>query len=99
MRHRSETLGGVSAAHRIISELPDLRVVLVRTTGLWGSSFGWASGKPPRLKDGLFGHLPQMLASGLFFMPKRAVHLELSEPDDLPRQRNAGIQRLSGSFL
>ena len=42
MRHRVETLGGVSAAHRIISELPDLRVVLVRTTGLWGSCFGWA---------------------------------------------------------
>lgn len=34
MRHRLETLGGVSAAHHIISELPDVRVVLVRTTGL-----------------------------------------------------------------
>ena len=76
---------GVSAAHHIISELPDVRVVLVRTTGLWGSCFGWASGRPPRLKDGLVGHLKQMLASGVFFVPKRAVRLEFVEPRDLPR--------------
>lgn len=84
-RHRLETLGGVSAAHRIISELPEIRVVLVRTTGLWGSCFGRASGKPPRLRDGLVGHLRQMLASGIFFMPKREVRVELAEADDLPR--------------
>lgn len=86
MRHRLETLGGVSAAHRIISELPGVRVVLARTTGLWGSSFGWASGQPPRLKSALVGHLWGVLASGIFFMPKRAVHVELVEPADLPRQ-------------
>jgi long-chain-fatty-acid--[acyl-carrier-protein] ligase len=85
MRHRSETLGGVSAAHRIISELPGLRVVLVRTTGLWGSSFGWASGKPPHLKSGLFGHLRDVLTSAIFWVPKRAVHIALEEPADLPR--------------
>lgn len=85
MRHRFENLGGVSAAHRIISEVPDIRVVLVRTKGLWGSSFGWASGRPPRLKNGLFGHIRQLLVSGLLFAPKRAVQVELAEPDDLPR--------------
>jgi long-chain-fatty-acid--[acyl-carrier-protein] ligase len=85
MRHRFETLGGVSAAHHIISELPDIRIVLVRTTGLWGSSFGWASGMAPRLMHGLTGHLRQMLASAIFFMPKRAVQVELVEPDDIPR--------------
>lgn len=85
MRHRSETLGAVSAAHHIISELPEIRVVLVRTTGLWGSSFGWALGTPPRLMRGLIAHLRQMLVSGIFFMPKRAVQVELVEPADLPR--------------
>jgi long-chain-fatty-acid--[acyl-carrier-protein] ligase len=84
MRHRLETLGGVSAAHRIISELPQVRVVLVRTTGLWGSCFGWASGVPPRLKNG-FGHLGGVLASAIFFAPKRHVQIELVEPGDLPR--------------
>jgi len=85
MHHRLETLGGVSAAHRIISELPGIRVVLVRTTGLWGSCFGWALGSPPHLKDGLFGHLGGLLASAIFFAPKRHVEIELVEPDDLPR--------------
>jgi long-chain-fatty-acid--[acyl-carrier-protein] ligase len=85
MHHRLETLGGVSAAHRIISELPGIRVVLVRTTGLWGSCFGWALGSPPRLKDGLFGHLGGLLASAIFFAPKRHVQIELVEPNDLPR--------------
>ena len=85
MRQRQETLGGVSAARRIISELPGIRVVLVRTTGLWGSCFGWALGTPPRLKDGLVGHLRELLASGVFFAPKRDVLVELAEPDDLPR--------------
>jgi long-chain-fatty-acid--[acyl-carrier-protein] ligase len=86
MRRRLETLGGVSAAHRIISELPDIRVILVRTTGLWGSSFGWASGTPPELKRGLVGHLRDVLASGVVFVPKRAVNIVLEEPQDLPRQ-------------
>ena len=86
MRRRCENLGGVSGAYRIISEIPNVRVVLVRTTGLWGSSFGWASGRRPRLRRGLFGHLGQMLMSGVFFAPKRAVHVELVEPEDLPRR-------------
>jgi len=51
-----------------------------------GSCFGWASGSPPRLKDGLFGHLGELLASAIFFAPKRHVEIELAEPDDLPRQ-------------
>jgi len=86
MHRRCENLGGVSGAYRIISEIPNVRVVLVRTTGLWGSSFGWASGRRPRLRHGLFGHLRQMLMSGVFFAPKRAVHVELVEPEDLPRR-------------
>jgi long-chain-fatty-acid--[acyl-carrier-protein] ligase len=85
MHGRLETLGGVSAAHRIISELPDVRVVLIRTTGLWGSSFGWASGSPPHLKDALLGHLGKLFASGIFFAPKRKVRVELAEPGDVPR--------------
>jgi long-chain-fatty-acid--[acyl-carrier-protein] ligase len=99
MRHRLETLGGVSAAHRIISELPQVRVVLVRTTGLWGSCFGWASGAPPRLSDGLFRHLGGLLASAIFFAPKRDVHFELVEPGDLPRNaERADLNRYLDRF-
>ena len=88
MRQREETLGAVSGVHRILGELPDIRVVLVRTTGLWGSSFGWATEKAPRLENGLLNHLPALLASGLFFAPRRKVNITLVEPTDLPRQAN-----------
>lgn len=85
MRRQVESLGGVSAVHRILTKLPEVRVVLVRTTGLWGSGFGWAAGEPPELGRGLVKHIPSLLASGVFFAPKRPVHLELCEPQDLPR--------------
>ena len=85
MRQKFETLGAVSAAHRILSELPQVRVVLVRTSGLWGSSSSWGAGAPPRLKRSLWGHICPLLASGIFFAPKRRVRVELVEPTDLPR--------------
>lgn len=86
MRERSEALGAVSGAHFIVSQLPAARVVLIRTSGLWGSSFSWATGKPPRLRRGLLARLGDLVASGVFFAPKRDVRVELSEPDDLPRR-------------
>ncbi len=85
MRSNKDILGSVSGAHQIISDIPDIRVVLLRTTGLWGSSFGWAGGKPPQLEIGLIEHLPALIASGLLFAPKREVTLTFSEPADLPR--------------
>lgn len=85
MRSRQEKLGAVSGTHRILAELPNVRVVLVRTTGLWGSSFGWAAGGTPDLARGLFGHVSALLASGLFFAPRRTVTVTLAEPADIPR--------------
>lgn len=85
MRSRVEKLGAVSGAHRILAELPDIRVVLVRTTGLWGSRFGWAAGGAPDLVRNLVGQIPGLLASGLFFAPRRDVTVTLAEPADLPR--------------
>jgi acyl-[acyl-carrier-protein]-phospholipid O-acyltransferase / long-chain-fatty-acid--[acyl-carrier-protein] ligase len=85
MRSKLENIGSSSAVERILAELPDVRIVLVRTTGLWGSSFGWASGKPPHLGTG-FKHWRDLLASGIFFAPRRDVHITLAEPDNLPRK-------------
>jgi len=84
-RSRLEQLGANSAVEAILRQMPEVRVVLVRTTGLWGSRFGWATGRAPSvghvLRRGLWG----MLASGVFFMPRRDVTIELAEPADLPR--------------
>ncbi len=84
-KSRYERIVGTSSVNRIVKECPDVRVILVRTTGLWGSKFGWGWGKEPEvgpiLKKGIF----QILASGIFFMPKRKVEIELVAPDDFPK--------------
>ena len=43
-----EVVGGASLTHSLLQEFPEVNVVLVRTTGLWGSAFSRAlSGKVP----------------------------------------------------
>ena len=86
MRQHYTDLGSTSAVERILAELPDVRVVLVRTTGLWGSSFGWGTGTPPRLGRALTEHLRDLLLSGICFAPKRRVHITLVEREDFPRR-------------
>ena len=84
-RSRLEKLGANSAVEAILRQMPDVRVVLVRTTGLWGSRFGWATGRAPSVAQVLRRGLWGLLASGVLFMPRRDVTIELAEPADLPR--------------
>jgi acyl-CoA synthetase (AMP-forming)/AMP-acid ligase II/1-acyl-sn-glycerol-3-phosphate acyltransferase/acyl carrier protein len=85
---RVEDLGGSSAVETLLGEFPDVRIVLARTSGLWGSAFGWGSGKTPYAGKAIKRGLPGLLASGLFFMPRRKVTIEFFEPDDVPRDAN-----------
>jgi 1-acyl-sn-glycerol-3-phosphate acyltransferase/acyl carrier protein len=85
-RNRLESLRGASAADQILQAVPDVRVVLVRTRGLWGSSFSWAWGHEPKVRPILGKAVKSLLAGLLFFMPRREVTVELHEPDDLPRR-------------
>jgi long-chain-fatty-acid--[acyl-carrier-protein] ligase len=84
-RQRREDLGGNSAVEQLLHAVPDVRVVLVRTVGLWGSGFSRASGKPPEvlpvLRKGLWG----LFKSAWLFAPRRHVAIDIVEPDDLPR--------------
>lgn len=82
---RRESLGGNSAVELILRRLPAVRVVLVRTRGLWGSLFGYAHGGPPTVTPVFAKGLPALLASGLLAAPKREVRIEFHEPADLPR--------------
>ena len=85
---RIEDLGGSSAVETLLRDFPDARIVLVRTQGLWGSAFGWASGKTPYAGKAIKRGLPGLLASGLLFMPRRKITIEFVEPDDVPRGAN-----------
>lgn len=84
-RHRLEEIGGNSAVDTIVKAVPGARIVLIRTTGLWGSAFSWASGKPPKVKDILKKALFSILANGIFFTPRRSVNLQFSESGAFPR--------------
>lgn len=87
-RSRFEDLRGNSGAELVVRAAPQARVVLVRSRGIWGSSFSMAGGTAPStaacLKHGAWA----LLKSLVFFCPRREVTLELMEPADLPR--NAG---------
>ncbi len=84
-RSRFENLRSTSAVETILRSCPDVRIVLVRTTGLWGSSFSWASGHAPGIDTGLKKALCSVPANGIFFSPRRNVSIECAEPDDFPR--------------
>jgi len=89
-RGNLELIGGNSGAATIVHAVPEARIVLVQMRGLWGSRFSRARGIPSLLKD--VGKLMlAVLANGIFFMPRRRVHLQFVEPDDFPA-RNAGKQ-------
>ncbi|MDR2488717.1 MAG: MFS transporter [Desulfovibrio sp.] len=84
-RSARESLGANSAVSRILAAIPDVRVVLARTSGLWGSSFSHAAGTAPDFTRQLLRGLMTILSNLMFFTPRRAVALEFAEPGDLPR--------------
>lgn len=92
-RRNREQIGANSAVERILKALPDVRIVMVRTHGLWGSRFSWASGVRPLVMPTLRQGFKALLQNGLFFTPRRTVEIELVEPDDLPRR--AGRQEIN----
>ncbi|MGA8163885.1 MAG: AMP-binding protein [Waddliaceae bacterium] len=83
-----EAIGGASATHSIIQEAPEANVVLVRTKGLWGSSFSRAlTGKVPPLLETIKKGIVHTLKNFLFFNPRRHVIIELTPaPSDFPYQ-------------
>jgi long-chain-fatty-acid--[acyl-carrier-protein] ligase len=81
---RYESIRGNGGVAAILKQAPDIRVVLARTTGLWGSSFSRADGGKPSLLADTLKHLFYVVVNGLFFMPRRQVVLEFVEPLDIP---------------
>lgn len=92
-----EHLGGNSGVLRLLRATPECRVVLVRTRGLWGSSFSYATGRPDTLKGLAKGAL-RLLANGLFFMPRRPVQITFTEvaretlPQDNAKALNQALE-------
>jgi acyl-CoA synthetase (AMP-forming)/AMP-acid ligase II/1-acyl-sn-glycerol-3-phosphate acyltransferase/acyl carrier protein len=77
-RGNHEVVGSARLVHELVSRCPQLTVVLVRTRGLWGSLFSCAAqGKPPDLVRAVLQAAAWLAAAGVFFLPKRKVHLHV----------------------
>lgn len=82
-----ESLGGASFVHRLIFENPKIQVVLIRTTGLWGSRFSTAlTGNTPDFVKIFWEGIKIVLKNGIFFIPRRDVYVDI-EPaaQDFPK--------------
>lgn len=83
-----EILGGASGAHALVQDCPEAQLVLIRTTGLWGSSFSRALlGRSPDLSKTLWKGVKTVFKNGIFFCPRREVQIEIElNPKELPRK-------------
>lgn len=84
-RNRKENLAGNSGVEFIMRNAPDTRVVLVKTKGLWGSSFSYAQGNQPSLA-GMWKRIIGFFMANLFiFGPRRKVSIEFTESTELKK--------------
>lgn len=90
-RSRFEDLGANSAVDSILTSIPDIRIVLIRTKGLWGSSFSHGSGKKLKLGKVILRAFKHVLLNGIFFMPRRKVVIKCCEPEDFPRLKGRQV--------
>jgi len=81
-----EMIGGTSGVKTILEARPKINIVLVRTSGLWGSSFSRApTGKTPDLLKAFWKGFKVLLRNGIFFAPRRNVVIECTPaPADFP---------------
>jgi long-chain-fatty-acid--[acyl-carrier-protein] ligase len=85
-RQYLEDIGSASGVETLVTAVPDVRIVLVRYNGLWGSRFSIAfNGEMPDIGAALARGVKYLLLNGIFFMPRRHVTMEFVEPDDFPR--------------
>lgn len=77
-----EVVGASRAVYDILQRFPRANVVLVRTRGVWGSSFSYArTGNPPHLGRCLARGLALLLANLVFFAPRRRVTMTVELAD------------------
>lgn len=83
-----EAIGGASGAHALAQECKEANLVLIRTTGLWGSSFSRAYlGRTPPVGSSLWFGFRVLLKNLLFFAPRRKVIIEIEpNPPGIPRE-------------
>lgn len=86
VKHHAKESIGASGVHSIIQAVPEANIVLVRTIGLWGSSFSRAlTGQTPPMFPTIFKGVKIALKNLIFFTPRREVIIEFTPaPSDFP---------------
>lgn len=88
-RWSDERIGGRSLAYRLMQDAKGTELILVRTTGFWGSMFSTAQsgGETPDFWLRLVQGMGIVLKNLIFFAPRRKITIEISIPDkQFPRQ-------------
>jgi long-chain-fatty-acid--[acyl-carrier-protein] ligase len=81
-RNGSEVLGGARALADVLKATPEANILLVRTRGVWGSSFTFAStNNVPDLRGSLLRGIGWLFANLLVFMPRRPVDITVEVVD------------------
>lgn len=81
-----EIIGGASGTHTILEQCPEAQVVLIRTTGFWGSRFSHAGkGDPADVMWGIKQGIGVILKNLIFFAPRRKIRIEIECVENIPR--------------
>ncbi|MBT8362197.1 MAG: 1-acyl-sn-glycerol-3-phosphate acyltransferase [Deltaproteobacteria bacterium] len=78
-----EILGTNSGIEYILKHAPESRVILIRTTGLWGSSYSKAKTNDPSIVFSAKRVFIFLLANMIFWGPRRKVAVELIEDNTI----------------
>jgi acyl-CoA synthetase (AMP-forming)/AMP-acid ligase II/1-acyl-sn-glycerol-3-phosphate acyltransferase/acyl carrier protein len=95
-RGNREVLGAARAAYDLLKRCPETQVVLVRTRGVWGSSFSCArTGELPALGKVSTSALAWLWANLFFCMPRRPVSMEFEvvASGELPLENREAFNR------
>ena len=96
-----EKIFNKKAAYHIVRSIPpNVQIIGVRITGLWGSMFSKAkTGKSPDFFVQLLKGIFYIIANLLFFLPKRTVNLEFEDFTPIAKEKAMMGQKHFNSFL
>lgn len=98
-----EKIKNKQSAHVVVSNLSDestTRILGVRISGLWGSTFSkaWTGKQPPFLPVFIKG-IGYFFANLIFLSPKRDVHFEIIDITDEAKQQSKNDRRTFNTYL
>lgn len=91
-----ENLGTNSGIEYIFKHAPESRVIIIRTTGLWGSSYSKAKTNDPSIVSSVQRVFIFLIANMIFWGPRRKVVVELIEDNTI---KSLGHRREINTYL